>query len=151
MKHLLAFLVFLLLPGMSWGASSATGTLTLFQNKNGGEYRIAWTADTDGSFDTWSVPAADIAEIKGMFIVSVVTDPGTTAPTASYDIALLGPDGEDVCGNMLADRSATATEEETCYVGSAFSMPVITSSLSMSLSNNSANSATGETVLKLSR
>ncbi len=43
-------------------------------------------------------------------IITLVTDPGTAAPTADYDVTVTDADGHDVLVGAGADRHTTATE-----------------------------------------
>lgn len=44
------------------------------------------------------------------YVLYAVTDPGTTAPDANYDIAINDAYGADIFGGTLNNRSATASE-----------------------------------------
>lgn len=46
---------------------------------------IAWAGDASGGALTAVSIVADTYGIKGMFLYSVETNPGTTAPTDNYD------------------------------------------------------------------
>ncbi len=63
----------------------------------------SWTSSAGGA-------ATDTVTIDGA-IVRVVTNPGATAPTANYDVTLIGPDGEDLAAGELADRHTSNTEQ----------------------------------------
>lgn len=80
---------------------------------------ISWTSATGGavSCDIAATFAAAQApngpkpkKLKG-FIARVVTNPGATAPTDDYDIALNDEDGVDVMATTLNNRD-TATSEQ---------------------------------------
>ena len=64
---------------------------------------VSWTSDGSGD-------ATQGVKIDGA-IVRVVTNPGATAPTANYDVTLVGPDGEDLAAGELADRHTSTTEQ----------------------------------------
>lgn len=64
---------------------------------------VAWTSDGSGD-------ATGAVKIDGA-IVRVVTNPGAAAPTANYDVTLIGPDGEDLAAGELADRHTSTTEQ----------------------------------------
>lgn len=66
--------------------------------------RCAWQADGAGNKADVSLGAIDGR------IVQIVTDPGSTAPAASYDLTLEDEYGNDLAGGAIANRSATATE-----------------------------------------
>jgi len=69
---------------------------------------ITLTCTGDGSITAYSFDPAPFG-VRGWYLYNVTTNPGTSSPTAAYDITLVS-DGEDVAGGLLADRSATATE-----------------------------------------
>ena len=103
---------------------------------------INWTADTGG--DAGKVTCDICAEYNSVnsryginsiqpskltgFIRKIVTNPGSTAPTAAYDITLLDADGVDVAGGTLADRSATLSESvvpaQPIYVDSELTLTI---------------------------
>lgn len=144
MKKILAVLIltiFLVLPIQSWGA----GTVTQSLSHSAANYKglvFSWIADSsDGS-----VPATtSMLRIDG-YIIKVITNPGTTAPTDNYDITLTNIDGADVVHGELANRDTTNTEEivpipadnVTVYGGSA-----VIGRITLNITNNSVNSATG--------
>ena len=103
--------------------------------------RVNWTGDaSDGSVPSLVLPAF------GGRILALETNPGATAPTASYDIAITDGHGHDVLQGVWANRSATATEKvAVVYSGTAIHPPVVVGdTLTLALTNNSAVSATGE-------
>lgn len=63
-----------------------------------------WTSAADGS--------VVLASEKSYYgeVVALVTDPGATAPTASYDITIPDPDGYDVMQGAGANRHTANTE-----------------------------------------
>lgn len=69
---------------------------------------IDWTSD-----DTTGSVVATTKKIVGR-LVKGITDPGATAPTDNYDIAITDGEGVDVLGNCestLANRDTANTEE----------------------------------------
>ena len=116
--------------------------------------QFAWTADTDGSFTSVSTDDTDYNEkltitdmIKGWEIYGAQTDPGTTAPTADYDITVTDAAGEDLFGTNMNDRSTSATESAVPAIGGLNATRTIDSALTLNIANNSVNGATG--VVKL--
>lgn len=92
------------------------------------------TDDTNGIDTAISVPTS----LYGKTVAAVKTDPGTTAPTADYDIAIWHDSaGPDLFGGNLADRSATVTEG----ANNSLDLP-LDGDLVFKLSNNSVNNAT---------
>ena len=57
---------------------------------------------SDGSF-----PDTDIEGLREWLLYSVETVPGTTKPTALYDIEIQSSRGTDLMAGNLADRNAT--------------------------------------------
>jgi len=100
---------------------------------------VNWTADSgDGSFAAMVIPW----RIDG-YIQKITTAPGGTAPTASYDPVLKDADGVDVTGNVLANRSATAAETVRPNFDSVKTPIYVDGCLSLTITGNSVNSATG--------
>ena len=98
---------------------------------------VAWTADSaDGS-----VPDTALGSVEGT-LERIVTDPGSTAPTANYDITVEDADGIDVLGGAGANRHTTNTEEAAIALGTYFQRTVA-GALTFRLANNAVNSATG--------
>jgi len=114
---------------------------------------FAWTADaSDGSVPSTTTTATITAEISGYDIVEVRTNPGTTAPTASYDIVLNDTDGIDLMGGSLANRSETASERAIPLMTTGvYGTTTIDSTVAMVLTGNSVHSATGTVKLFLER
>lgn len=121
------------MAGSAFAASSATDSVIL-EKGNVREQKISFVAHTDGTFTSYAMTEA----ING-YVWMVVTDPGSTAPTASYDITLLDAQGVDIMSGNLADRSATVTEQ-------AYPTRIrpVNGKLTLTISNNSANGATGD-------
>lgn len=66
---------------------------------------VAWTSDAAAG-----TVSQVIAECIGA-IERVVTDPGTPAPTANYDITLLDENGIDVLQNLGQNRHTSNSEQ----------------------------------------
>lgn len=121
-------------------AGSVTCSRVNLDNEHGRyDLLISWIGDAS----TGAVPATQLTAIAGdapfhidAYLVRIITNPGSTAPTASYDITLTDEDGIDVAGGLLANRSATLSEHvrDTCLVRGI---------LTFTLTNNSVASATG--------
>lgn len=109
------------------------------------------TLTVTGDASTGSVPdtvlnsaGIDIPSSDGMTIVSMVTDPGSPAPTTLYDIVITDARGYDLLGGTGANRSATVTEN------AAPTAPVpINGAITFSLSNNSVASAVVTVVITM--
>lgn len=108
---------------------------------------IDWTGDaSDGT-----VPALSLVNLHG-YVLKAITNPGATAPTANYDIALGDPEDSslDALASALANRSASATEQ-VYPTASGATIPIWLDKgdYSLSVSGNSVNSATGRIILYL--
>jgi len=130
-------------------ANAAGSSVTVTYTRIGDVYTLVtytWTADDSNG----SVPATASKSLAG-YIVKVVTDPGATAPTDDYDITLTDSDGVDVMGGALADRDTANTEQAVPKIGAAYGGSFFTGALTLNISNNSVNSATGEVKVYISR
>jgi hypothetical protein len=114
MKHLLAILLLvtltvgLSLPVFAAGSCTRTGKELVQIDQRTQRIYITLTCTGDGSIAAYTLTPSSEG-VKGWYLYNVSTNPGSSAPTAAYDITLL-VDGEDIAGTLLADRSATATE-----------------------------------------
>jgi hypothetical protein len=148
-EFLLSFLMFFSLSALGAGSSTVTRTPL----PNGGEkVVIAWTADAaDGSVPTRSI------SLYG-YVQKIVTNPGSTAPTTLYDMALGDPSDSalDALAGALANRHTTTTEQVypaiagTIGTVSAFQVYLAGTYL-WALTNNSVNSATGTVEIYLTK
>jgi hypothetical protein len=101
---------------------------------------IELTCTGDGSITAFSIIPKNY-NVRGYFLYSVTTDPGTSAPTADYDITLM-VDGEDIAGGLLADRSATNTET-VLIAPTTKGYPIMgDSAMAVTFANNTANPST---------
>ena len=119
------------------------GSLSYTHEKTGNfrVVRVNWTGDAaDGTVPSLVLPAF------GGRLLALETNPGATAPTASYDIAITDGHGHDVIQGVGANRSTSATEKVAIvYSGTAIHPPVVVGdTLTLALTNNSVVSATGE-------
>jgi len=104
---------------------------------------ISWTAAAGGAFTSY-----ETRNINGM-VWGVETDPGVSAPTASYDITLKDQYGLDIMGAKLADRASGETQFVQPYntdQSEYLSMPVH-GPLTVAISNNSVTAATGKIMI----
>jgi hypothetical protein len=112
--------------------------------------KISWTALTDGSY-LKTLPAT-----KG-WLYRMVTNPGSPAPTANYDIYLRDANGVDILGGAGENRHTTDSEQAfpLHYNGSTIATsgavvwePVFFENpIGFSLSGNAQAGALGETFL----
>lgn len=117
---------------------------------HGSKYVIDWVGDaSDGS-----VPDTAI-KLEG-YLEKVITNPGTSAPTDNYDIALKDPEDTalDALGGVLDNRHTSQTQQVYPLIAGAPGTvtavrPYLNGSYLFSLSNNSVVSATGRVILYL--
>jgi hypothetical protein len=131
---------------------SPTGVMCVFT--------FSWTGDsTDGVVDADSasgavMTTANFTKVRGYFAYPIITDPGSTSPTAAYDITLPDSSGLDLAGGLLADRSATATQRIVPKVdttNSIYGGTPLLSPITLTITNQSVNSATGTVTIVLWR
>lgn len=91
-------------------------------------------------------------------LVKIVTDPGSAAPDANWDVLITDPEGVSVVGNCmnaatLLTRHTTNTEETYLYLKEASvtpigigSFPVVCDVLTVALAN-AGNSKTAQVIL----
>jgi len=127
-------------------AGTVTQKVDKFPGRNGFKVlTFSWTgAADDGTVPSTATSAAITAEIAGCHLVEVRTNPGSTAPTAAYDIALNDTDGIDLMGGALNDRSATASERAAPKVATGvYGSAAIDGAITMVITNQAVHSATG--------
>src|SRR5688572_22645345 len=131
----IAFLLFFLAAPL-FAASSLSCAKTDLGNY-GRKIVCTWVAHTDGSFTA--------TEIRlGGLVTKVVTNPGSTAPTANYDIACGDPSDTalDVFDSDLLNRHTTNTEQ-VYPVATNATMPVLVDKCTLQITNNAVNGAGG--------
>jgi len=100
---------------------------------------FSWVGDVSGG----GVPA-EISELEfNAYVCLVVTNPGTTAPTDNYDITLTDEDGIDIMGGQLANRDTADSESAVPKIGTVYGCRPIDGTITLNITNNSVNSATG--------
>ncbi len=143
MKRILALTLLLLslfITPCSYGAGTVTGYNTFVKvSSTVGYIEFFWTADSALA----TIPATVSCPLEG-YVILIETDPGTTAPTALYDITLVNDYSIDVAGGALADRSATVSEAVYCKTNSSPGGRWVWGTLTLNISNNLVNSATGK-------
>jgi len=136
---LLCCLLVLCLVTQSQAAGTVTQTSTNV-SKDVTQLTYTWTADaSDGS-----VPATSSEQSYDGYVVLVVTDPGSTAPTDNYDITLTDGDGVDIMGGTLANRDTANTEQAVPKIDAVYGARWVSGAITLTITNNSVNSATGE-------
>ena len=109
---------------------------------------ITWLADsgtaavTETAFD-----ATDTVDILGRYCILGLTDPGTTAPTANYDIEILDEYGIDIFGGALTNRDAANSEQVVPKINSVYGGRLCAGVWNFKLTNNAVNSAEGKCIL----
>jgi hypothetical protein len=101
-----------------------------------------FTADAaDGSVPVLSIP------LHG-FLLKVVTNPGSTAPTASWDLALNDPEDSalDAAAGLLFNRHTSTTEQVYPNISGATIPIFLAGTYGVAVSGNSVNSATGRII-----
>lgn len=146
MKKIIYSLIFFasLLLISSGVYAAGTVTRTTPDTKNDGHLRIvtlSWTADASAA----TVPATTISNVDG-YVYTVITNPGSTAPTDNYDITLTDSDGVDVMGGATLNRDTANSEQVFSLDGF---LRYTKGNLTFTLSNNSVNSATGTVIIHI--
>ena len=143
MKRFRCFLVALVLVlvlGLFSTKVYAAGTVSQTDKKVYGNVRVlTFTCTADSSAHTFPVAASEI-DIDG-FVFLVVTNPGTTAPTDDYDITLTDADSVDIMGGELEDRDEANSEQAVPLIDGVFGSRFVKGPLTITISNNSVNSA----------
>jgi hypothetical protein len=106
---------------------------------------VDWVADASAA----TVPNLTIT-LDG-YLVKVVTNPGSTAPTDLYDITLGDPEDSnlDAAGGLLANRATTTTQQVYTLVSGASSPLLLAGDYTLAISNNAVNSASGRIIFYL--
>lgn len=93
-----------------WALNPSAGTVSSWSDIQlgvGGVRLLQISYVTHSSAGTFTVTTD---KFINAWILKVQTDPGDTAPIASYDIDLDDANGEDIMGGALDNRSDTVTE-----------------------------------------
>lgn len=148
MKKLMKIMAMGFLIALTWaGIVCAAGSCTTPTQTRGTlhsvgtsiiQVAVTCTADAaDGSF-----PDVLIENVGGN-LLSVYVDPGTTAPTTAFDMTVeLGTTGIDLLGGAGADIATAADAMITPLIGTPSVPAGFAGNLTVTLSNNSVNSAT---------
>jgi hypothetical protein len=112
---------------------------------------IDWVADASAA----TVPNTTVSGLYG-FLLKAITNPGSTAPTANYDIAFGDPEDTtlDALGGLLQNRHTSNTEAVYGIAKNGTDVapfPIfLAGDYQFQLTNNAVNSATGRVILYLS-
>ena len=121
-------------------------TMTPYMIGNDG-HSMELLIDWEGAAAGGAVGSLLIDSFPGWMIYEALTNPGSTAPTPSYDITLIDAHGIDIAGGQLTDRH-TSTSERVCLIDP----PIIrTAGFTVTFAGQSVNSATGQLSLILVR
>lgn len=97
--------------------------------------------DATGAYDTVTFDTYG-------YLIKVVTNPGSPAPTDNYDIAITEENGANICSTNLDNRDTANSEQALCVSGN----PVWLSGVhTITITNNSVNSAVTELTLWVKR
>lgn len=108
---------------------------------------IEWEAAAGGIVDSATFTTSETIDVVGRYCSLAVTDPGTTAPTANYDIRITDEYECDVFGGTLADRSALDTEQVVPKMGDGLGTRLCAGPWTFVVTGNSVGAATGMCVL----
>lgn len=133
----------LIVPSIGWSAGSCTQSLASTANTNVKVVTFTCTGDSsDGTIPSTDTSAAITTAISGFYLTEVRTNPGTTAPTALYDVVINDTDGIDLMGGTLVDRSATVSQAAIpAPISGIYGARPIDGALTLVITNNSVNSA----------
>jgi hypothetical protein len=155
MKRLFCILLFLVIFPIKAMAVGSWATATYEDGGPSNTRRIilTWTADAAAAtVPNYSFTATDLAFCSGYNLYMIVTDPGATAPTDNYDITILDQYAVDVSGGELANRDTANTEQVVPAVGAGVGGRTLDGgAMTVTVSGNAVNSATGRIILFLGR
>ena len=116
------------------------GTVTFAHYIDGGLKKVVATCTGDAS--DGSYPATALPSISGK-LIGLETNPGSTGPTANYDITLPDDDGLDRLQGKGANRHTSNSEYESILIGATAEHPPAAKgdTLTLTLTNNSVNEA----------
>ena len=152
-KIIFQILLSLLFPALCLAAGSVSQDIQWSSDGNKAFITITWTGDSsDGTVPETDIKDVALSGTKGFFLYMAETVPGTTAPTADYDITLNTPDDFDIMGGALGDRSANTVERVKPLSGTDVFYPLLDGrTLTLAITNNSVHSATGTIRLYLAK
>lgn len=157
MKKTIAFLIaaiVLMASSLCLAAgSSVTQTYATIKNSNTATLTLDWVSDDGDGSATAAVNTANMAAIKGMWLVKVRCVPSQAAakPTTLYDVTITDANGLDIMGGTLADRTIVAGGDQAVpLTGAVYGPTPITDTISLNVTN-AGNSKTGSVILYLTR
>ncbi len=107
------------------------------------------TVDLVGSSTDGTVPVLQVP-MTG-YLIKVITNPGTTAPTDNWDIILGDPEDAalDAAGSTLLNRHTTTSQQVYPLVSGAASPILLAGTYALTVSGTSVNSATARIIFYL--
>lgn len=149
---LLLLILLCLTASLCFGAGSSTSlSCTSLKNYTAGQESIDTGArlctisyvgdDSTGSVPNTTITAATYG-LFGLYLYSVETNPGTTAPTDNWDVFVYDGDSVDICAGNGNNRDTSNSELAFCAT-STQPYGVISGNLTVTISGNSNASATG--------
>ena len=148
MKKLIALLF--LIPSLAFAAGTVAVTRSVASYSAGGNPRYVQIVNIDWVADAAAATVPDTSVVLNGFVQKIITNPGSTAPTANYDIAFGDPEDTalDALAGALANRHTTTTEQVypavAGTIGTVSSFKVLLKGTYLfQLTNNAVNSATG--------
>lgn len=147
MRRLTAFLAIciMLCPLLAWGVGTCTESISRHGQPANDVVVVTFTCTADAAAATYpatSLSSTALQHVGGRYLALATTNPGTTGPTAAYDIVLNDADGIDVMGGTLANRSATASEQAVpLLMTGVYGGRLVAGSLQLAVTGNSVNSA----------
>jgi hypothetical protein len=150
MKSIKVLSIVILLAAFSLGAVSDALRWIPGDSKIFCVVRAHWVARANGTVDTFTTRRID------GYIVRVVTNPGTPAPTDNYDVTLGDEDGVEVMGGTLSNRDTTASEQSFPLLyddgtDRVYGSPLINGPLTMEVIDNIVPFAAGDVVIYITR
>jgi hypothetical protein len=114
-------------------------------------YKIAitttWVADDTSHLVPDCSLVAATYQLNGWTLYSVETDPGSPAPSDNYTVTITDANGLDITGGIMSANRDTANTEFKNMSDSANGYYIIRGNLTVSVSSNTTNSATGTIIL----
>lgn len=119
--------------------------LPYFDNNVIGEHLTAITGDDANG----TVPTLVLDFPQDCELLQIETNPGSTGPTADWDVTLIDSDGADVLDGSGQDRHTSSTLVDPIIWGSTSLHPVIKSgTYTLTVANTSVNSATATIAIR---
>lgn len=111
------------------------------QKVTGQKFVVDWTSDASGDVN------GETLHIRG-FVVKVITNPGSTAPTDNYDFELTDPDDSslDLLAGACLNRDTATTEQVYPVVSGAATPPYANGYYGFKISN-AGNAKQGRVIL----